>query len=174
MNLDYLQRAVSGRAGQVRRQLQEALEDVLRQHLPPSQDLNTVLATTWRERQRWKDDMDWVRAEPLVALAKSWIEQHPGMSMRQLAIRLAARIREMGHSRSHDTLQPILGGWKKRTRRFVYRAMLIECPSVKCLTKSCVYPAVREGLCRACLWRKYDPVHFRGGSPLGGGLWKVS
>ena len=166
MNLDYLQRAVSGRPRQVRGQLQAALEDVLRQDLPPPQDLDAVLATTWRERERWRHDMAWVRAEPLVALAKSWIEQHPGMSKRQLAIRLSARIQEMGYSRSHDTLQPILGEWKKKTRRFVYRAMLIECPSVKCLTKSCVYPAVREGLCRVCLLRRYDPVHFRGMSPL--------
>jgi hypothetical protein len=174
MNLDYLQRAVSGRPRQVRCQLQEALEDVLRPDLPPSQDLDTALATTWRERERRRHDMDWVRVEPIVALATAWLEQHPGMSKRQLAIRLSARIREMGYSRSHDTLQPILGGWKKKTRRFVYRALLIECPSVKCLTRSCVYPAVRDGLCRACLLRKYDPVHFRGMSPLGGELWKVS
>ncbi len=77
-------------------------------------------------------------------------------------------IREMGYSRSHDALQPILGGWNERTRRFVYRGMLIECPSVKCLTKSCVYLAIREGLCRACLLREYDPAHFRGMSTLQG------
>ena len=168
MNLDSLQRAVSGRPGQVRGQLQEALEDVLRPDLPPSQDLDTALATTWRERERRRHDMAWVRAEPIVALAKTWLEQHPGMSKRQLAVRLSARIREMGYSRSHVTLQPILGGWKKKTRRFVYRTMLMECPSVKCLTKSCVYPAVREGLCRVCLLWKYDPVPFQGhGSALG-------
>jgi len=174
MNLDYLQRAVSGRPRQVRGQLQEALEDVLRPDLPLSQDLDTALATTWRERERRRHDRDWVRVEPVVDLATAWLEQHPGMSKRQLAIRVSAKIREMGYSRSHDTLQPILGGWKKKTRRFVYRAMLIECPSVKCLTKSCVYPAVREGLCRVCLLRKYDPVRFKGMSPLGGELWKVS
>lgn len=167
MNLDYLQRAASGRPRQVRGQLQTALENVLRQQLPPSQDLDTALAATSRERERRKRDMGWVRVEPLVDLATAWLEQHPGMSKRQLAIRLSARIREMGYSRSHDTLQPILGGWKKKTRRFVYRAMLMECPSVKCLTKSCVYPAVREGLCRVCLLRKYDPVHFRGRSAVG-------
>jgi hypothetical protein len=168
MNLDYLQRAVSGRPRQVRGQLQEALEDVLRPDLPPSQDLDTALATTWRERERLRQDMAWVRVEPIASLAKTWLELHPGMSKRKLAIRLSARIREMGYSRSHDALQPILGGWKERTRRFVYRAMLIECPSVKCLTKSCVYPAIREGLCRACLLRKYDPAHFRGMSALQG------
>jgi len=174
MNLDYLQRVVSGRTGQVRCQLQEALEDVLRPDLPPSQDLDTALATTWRERARLRHDMDWVRVGPIVELVKSWLEQHPDMSKRQLAMRLSARIREMGYSRGHGALQPILGGWKKKTRRFVYRAMLIECPSVRCLTKACVFPAVREGLCRACLLRKYDPVHFWGMSALGGALWKVS
>ena len=167
MNLDYLQRAVAGRPRQVRRLLREALEDVLRQDLPPSQDLDTALATTSRERERRKHDMDWVRVEPIVELAKNWLEQHPGMSKRQLAMRLSARIREMGYSRSHDTLQPILGGWKKKTRRFVYRAMLMECPNVKCLARACVYPAVREGLCRACLLRKYNPAYFRGMSVLG-------
>ena len=167
MNLDSLQRAVSGRPRQVRGQLQEALEDVLRPELPPSQDLDTALDRTWRERERRRHHMAWVRAEPVVGLTTAWLEQHPGMSKRQLAMRLSARIREMGYSRSHDTLQPILGGWKKKTRRFVYRALLIECPSGKCLTKSCVYPAVREGLCRVCLLRRYDPVHFRGRSALG-------
>lgn len=168
MNLDYLQRAVSGRPRQVRGQLQEALEDVLRADMPPPQDLDTALATTRRERERLRQDMTWVRVEPIVSLAKTWLELHPGMSKRKLAIRLSARIREMGYSRSHDALQPILGGWRKRTRRFVYRAALIECPSVKCLTKSCVYPAIREELCRACLLRKYDPAHFRGMSALQG------
>ncbi len=168
MNLDYLQRAAAGRPRQVRRQLEAALEDVLRPDLPPSQDLDAALATTCRERERWRRDMGWVRVEPIVALVKGWLEQHPGKSVRQLAIRLSARIREMGYSRGDDTLQPILGGWKKKTRRFVYQAMLIECPSVKCLTKSCVYPAVREGLCRVCLLRRYDPVPFRGMSPLQG------
>ena len=168
MNLDYLQCAAAGRPRQVRRHLEAALEDVLRPDLPPSQDLDAALATTWRERERWRRDMDWVRVEPIVALAKSWLEQDPGTSVRQLAIRLSARIREMGYSRSDDTLQPILRGWKKKTRRFVYQAMLIECPSAKCLTKACVYPAVREGLCRACLLRRYDPVHFRGMSALSG------
>ena len=171
MKLDALQRAVSGRPRQVRCQLQEALEDVLLPDLPPSQDLDTALATTWRERERRRHDMDWVRVEPIAAMVKTWLERHPGMSKRQLAIRLSARIREMGYSMCHDTLQPILGGWKKKTRRFVYRAMLIDCPSVKCLTKSCVYPAIREGLCRVCLLRKYDPVRFEGMSPLGGKLW---
>jgi hypothetical protein len=167
MNLHNLQRAVSGRPRQVRRLLQTVLEDLLRLDVPPSQDLDTALAITWRERERRRRDMDWVRVEPILELAKAWLEQHPGMNKRQLAIRLSARIREMGYSRSHDTLQPILGGWKKKTRGFVYRAMLIECPSIKCRTKSCVYPAVREGLCRACLLRKHDPVHFRGMSALG-------
>lgn len=171
MKLDYLQRAVSGRPRQVRCQLQEALEDMLRPDLPPSQDLDTALATTRRERERQRHDMDWVRVEPIDAMVKTWLERNPGMSKRQLAISLSARIREMGYSMRHDTLQPILGGWKKKTRRFVYQAMLIECPSVKCLTKACVYPAVQEGLCRVCLLRKYDPVRFEGTSPLGGKLW---
>lgn len=162
MNLDYIQHAVAGRSRHVRRRLEVVLEDLLRQDFPASRDLDAALASTSRDRFRHTQDMGWVETEPIVALAKSWLEQHPGMSKRQLAIRLSAMIREMGYSRTHDTVQPILGGWKKKTRLFVYRAMLIECPSVKCLTKSCVFPAVREGLCRICLLRKYDPVRFQG------------
>jgi len=168
MSLAHVENVVAGKTRQVRRLLQTVLEDLLQVEFPQFDDLGAALAKSWREIERQRQDMAWVRAEPLVALAKTWLEQHPGRSKRQLAIRLSARIREMGYSRSPNTLQPILGGWKKKTRRFVYQAMLIECPSVKCLTKSCIYPAVREGLCRVCLLWKYDPVYLRGMSALQG------
>ena len=174
MNLDYVQHAVAGRSRQVRRLLEAALGELLQEVFPPPDDLDRALARTWRDRLRHKEDMDWVKTEPLIALANNWLEQHPGMSLRQLAVRLAARIQHMGYSRSQHTLQPILGGWKKRTRRFVYRAMLIEYDrSMKCLTRSCVFPAVQDGLCRVCLLRKYDTMHFRGVSALGGELCRV-
>jgi hypothetical protein len=99
MNL-ITQRAVSGRPRQVRCQLQAAPEDVLRQELPPSQDLDTAIATTRAERKTRRRDMDWVRVEPIVELAHTWLEQHPGTSKRQLSILLSARIREMGYSRA--------------------------------------------------------------------------
>ena len=50
--------------------------------------------------------------------------QHPQISMRQLAIRVSRTIQQMGYSRSPSAIQLIVGGWKKKTRGFVYRAML--------------------------------------------------
>ena len=44
--------------------------------------------------------------------------------MRRLSIRLSTTLEKMGYRTSHNTLQPVLGGWKKRTRGFVYQAML--------------------------------------------------
>ena len=41
---------------------------MLRQDLPPSQDLDTALATTSSERERRKHDINWVRVEPVVDL----------------------------------------------------------------------------------------------------------
>jgi hypothetical protein len=46
------------------------------------------------------------------------------MTMRKLAIRVTSTIRRMGYSMSLNAVQALLGGHKKRTRGFVYRAML--------------------------------------------------
>jgi len=163
MNRDYIQHAVSARSRHVRRRLELVLEELLRKDLAASKDLDAALASTSRDRLRHKQDMEWVESEPIVALGKSWLEQHPNTSVLQLAIRLSARIQEMGYSRSHNTLQPILGGWKRRTRRFVYRAMLVEHGRyMKCQTRSCVFPGVQEGLCRICWLRKYGAGPFWG------------
>ena len=48
--------------------------------------------------------------------------------MRQLALRVAKSARRMGYTTSPNTIQPILGGHKNRTRGFVYRAMLKQFP----------------------------------------------
>jgi hypothetical protein len=160
MSLDYLQRMVADRPRKVRRLLEAALEEVLQKESPRPRDLEAALARTARERERLKLDLDWVPTEPVVALAKTWLENGPSSSMRQLALRLASTIEHMGYSMSHNSIQPILGGWKKKTRRFVYRAMLFECTNMKCATTSCVFPAVRDGLCRICWLRMHEPRYF--------------
>ena len=172
MSLDYLQRMVADRPRKVRRLLETALEEVLQKESSRPRDLEAALARTARERERLKLDMDWVRPEPIVALAKAWLENDLGSSMRQLALRLASTIEHMGYSMSHNSIQPILGGWKKKTRRFVYRAMLFECTNMKCATRSCVLPAVRDGLCRICWLRMHEPRYFERREVRQNSLWR--
>jgi hypothetical protein len=69
-------------------------------------------------------DLGWVRAPPIASLAQRWLAESPGISIRQLAIRVAQTAQKMGYSTSHNTIQPILAGHKKKARGFVYRAML--------------------------------------------------
>ena len=65
-----------------------------------------------------------VACEPIAELGRQWLAAHPGVSARRLAHDLAARVGEMGYRVSPNGIQPILGGWKRRTRGYVYRAML--------------------------------------------------
>ena len=71
-------------------------------------------------------DLSWVKAKPIAALARTWITQHPGYTMRQLAMRVSKTVRRMGYASTHNTIQPILGGHRKKTRGFIYRAMLSQ------------------------------------------------
>lgn len=76
-------------------------------------------------------DLCWVEASPIADLAKTWLLQHPGVSRRQLSIRVAKSVRRMGFRTGANTIQIILGGHKKRTRGFVYRAMLKQLRGVR-------------------------------------------
>jgi hypothetical protein len=86
----------------------------------------------------------------------------------------------MGYPTSHNSIQPILGGWKKKARRFVYRAMLVlmeerpgsveESRQVRCLTKGCVFPAVQGDLCRQCWLSEHDFRQFERRSDGFGGV----
>ena len=69
-------------------------------------------------------DLSWVRAEPIARLAQEWIQQHPGSSLRQLTLQVSKTVHRMGYTRSFHSIQPVLGGHRKKTRGFVYRAML--------------------------------------------------
>jgi RNA polymerase sigma factor (sigma-70 family) len=99
------------------------MEELLRQALPAGHDVWADVALAAQQRRK-QLDLCRVLAEPIAALARVWLAEHPGGSMRQLAIRGAKCARRMGYLASHNTIQGILGGHKKRTRGFVYRAML--------------------------------------------------
>jgi RNA polymerase primary sigma factor len=121
--LRQIERAVDSRFKRVRHALIVEMEALLRESLPEGHDLSGEVAAA-AEKQARQIDLRWVKAEPIAALAKGWLERHPGTTMRQLSIRVANTARRMGYATSYNTTQPILGGHKKRTRGFVYRAML--------------------------------------------------
>ena len=123
LGLEQIQKAVNGRFKHVRHALVVEIEGMLRQSLPEGHDLPGEVAAA-AQRQTRQIDLCWVKAEPITVLAKAWLSQHPGATMRQLAIRVANTARRMGYATSCNTTQPILGGHKKRTRGFVYRALL--------------------------------------------------
>ena len=123
LGLEQIQKAVNGRFRHVRHALVVEMEGMLRQSLPEGHDLPGEVAAA-AQRQTRQIDLCWVKAEPIAALAKAWLSQHPGATMRQLAIRVANTARRMGYVASYNATQPILGGHKKRTRGFVYRALL--------------------------------------------------
>jgi len=121
--LSRIQKDVDGSFKRVRHALIVEMEALLRESLPEGHDLSGEVAAA-AEKQARQIDLCRVKAEPIAALAKTWIEQHPGTSMRQLSIRVAKSAQRMGYATSCDTVQPILGAHKKSTRGFVYRAML--------------------------------------------------
>ena len=59
-------------------------------------------------------DLSWVRAEPIARLAQEWIQQHPGSSLRQLALQVSKTVRRMGYTRSFHSIQPFLAGTERR------------------------------------------------------------
>lgn len=128
--LNRIQKALDGKAKRIRRALIVEMEGLLREALPEGHDLTIEIAAAAQDQAR-QLDLCWVEAEPIAALAKDWLAQHPGATMRQLAIRVAKSARRMGYAASHNTIQPILGGHKKRTRGFVYRATLKQIPGAR-------------------------------------------
>src|SRR3990172_9604363 len=123
LGLNRIQEALDGKAKHVRRALIVEMEGLLREALPEGHDLAKEVAAAAQKQTRQTDPC-WGKAEPISALAKGWLEQHPSTTMRQLSIRVAKSARRMGYATSPITVQQILGGHRKRTRGFVYRAML--------------------------------------------------
>ena len=125
-----IQKSVDGRFKHVRRALVAEMEGMLRQSLPEGHDLTAEVAAA-AHKQRQQIDLCWVEAQPIAALAKSWLEQRPDTTQRQLSIRVAKSARRMGYAASPSTVQPILGGYKQKTRGFIYRAMLKQIPGTR-------------------------------------------
>ncbi len=122
MSFDYLQRLVDGRTRWVRRGVVAAMEKLLQEEFPQVDDWEGEL--TKLTSRSVMIDLSWVRAEPIAHLAQEWIQQHPGSSIRQLALQVSKTARRMGYTRSFHSIQPVLDGHRKKTRGFVYRAML--------------------------------------------------
>ncbi len=123
MSITHLQRAIGGKTPRIRRDLMSAMEALLETTLPEGRSLEQELeATAWNGTKNI--DLAWVDCAPIATMAGEWLTENPDSSMRQLAILVAGTIRRMGYASSHNTIQPILGGWKKKTRGYVYRAVL--------------------------------------------------
>lgn len=122
-----IQTALAGKTKTVRAALVQEMETLLRAVLPEGKDLSAAVAEAAADRTRL-DDLRWVDARRVSGLAEHWLSANPASSMRQLAIRVAETARRLGYSTSSNTIQPILGGHKKRARGFVYRAMLEQLP----------------------------------------------
>ena len=123
-----IQEALDGRAKNVRGALVAEMESLLRETLPGETDLDAAVAKATTNRKRLLD-LCWVDAEPIAELASDWLDRNPDATMRQLSIRLATTLRRMGYENSHHSIQSVLGGHKKKTRGFVYRALLKQFPN---------------------------------------------
>ena len=160
LSLPRLQAIASGRVRAVRRSVARVLEQILRGELDARGDRRSV------ERPASVSDFKWIDARVVRGLAEEWQARHPAATRRQLALRLAQAVRAMGYSMSHTSIQPLLGGWKKRARGFVHRAMLAELAReagsapAKCRMRSCAFPAARDGLCRQCWLAAADTTPF--------------
>lgn len=122
-----IQEALGGKAKTVRGALIAEMESLLREILPDDTVLLHAVADAIDDPTRLVD-LGWVKAPPIAILAQRWLAASPETSVRQLAIRIAQTVQKMGYSTSHHTIQPILAGYKKKTRGFVYRAMLKQLP----------------------------------------------
>ena len=160
LSLRHLQAIASGRVRALRRSVARVLEQILREELDARGDRRSV------ERPASVSDFKWIDARVVRGLAEEWQARHPGATRRQLALRLAQAVRAMGYSMSHTSIRVLLGGWKKRARGFVHRAMLAELARearsapAKCRMRSCVFPAARDGLCRQCWLAASDTTPF--------------
>jgi RNA polymerase primary sigma factor len=120
--LHHLQKLLNGRRHGGQRRVLAALEELVQSALEPGEPLENALEATHRER----GGFEWLDASEVVQLAALWLDEHPGVSRRQLAMALAQAAGDRGLATSHHTIQPILSGRRKRVRRFL-RDALVEC-----------------------------------------------
>ena len=122
-NVTHLQRIINGDSRCVRGAFLEAMEEVLREGIRDVRNVGRQLRTATANEQV-EADLRWVPAQPTAAMARRWLAARPGVSQRQLAMRVFETLARMGYSSSPSTIQPILGGRRKETRGFVHRALL--------------------------------------------------
>ena len=122
-NVTHLQRIINGDSRCVRGVFLEAMEEVLREGIRDLRNVGRRLRTATASEQV-EADLRWVPAQPAAAIARRWLAAYPGVSQRELARRLCKTLACLGYSSSPNTLQPILGGRRKKTRGFVHRALL--------------------------------------------------
>ncbi len=121
IGLPHIQKLVDGRARRVRHAVSSAIESILR---GGANALGTEAPVAEPPPEGAELDLAWVRAEPIAELARKHVAEHPGMTMRKLAIQISRVVESLGYATSPNTIQPILGGHKKKTRGFIYRALL--------------------------------------------------
>ena len=121
-SLGHLQRLIDRTPDKIRVRIVQAVEETVRERYPDSAAFEAALKVASADDTS-DADRAWVSVSNVVALAQKWKSQNPDKSLRQLAIALAKTAEEIGFPTSTNTLQPILGGWKKRTRGFVLRAL---------------------------------------------------
>ncbi|TKC97040.1 sigma-70 family RNA polymerase sigma factor [Polyangium fumosum] len=122
IGLPHVQKLVDGRARRVRHAMSRAIESILRGDAAPA----VIEAPAAKDASSTGVELDlaWVKAAPIAELARKHVAENPGMTMRKLAIRISREVEAFGYATSPNTIQPILGGHKKKTRGFIYRAML--------------------------------------------------
>jgi len=122
-NVTHLQTIINGDSRCVRGVFLEAMEEVLREGIRDLPNVGRRLRTATASEQV-EADLKWAPAQPTAAMAREWLAAYPGVSQRELARRLCKTLTRLGYSSSPNTLQPILGGRRKKTRGFVHRALL--------------------------------------------------
>ncbi|MDI1478625.1 sigma-70 family RNA polymerase sigma factor [Polyangium sp. y55x31] len=122
IGLPHVQKLVDGRARRVRHAMARAIESILRGDAAPV--VTEAPAPKDALPAGTELDLAWVKAAPIAELARQHVAVHPGMTMRKLAIQISREVEALGYATSPNTIQPILGGHKKKTRGFIYRAML--------------------------------------------------
>ncbi|WP_235879798.1 sigma-70 family RNA polymerase sigma factor [Polyangium aurulentum] len=130
IGLPHIQKLVDGRARRVRHGVASAIEAILHDGTgdgasaaAPSTAASAA-PTAASAAPGTELDLCWVKAAPIAEIARRHVADRPGMTMRKLAIQISRTVEAMGYATSPNTIQPILGGHKKKTRGFIYRAML--------------------------------------------------
>ena len=123
-SVKHLQKIINGDSRCVRDAFLEAMEDVLREEeIRDPRSVGRQLRTATANEQV-EAELGWVPAPPTAAMARRWLAAHPGVSQRQLAMRVCETLARMGYSSSPSTIQQILGDRRKKARGFVHHALL--------------------------------------------------